>query len=365
MSSWFKAWLNRIRAQKGAFTLEATLVMPVVIAVVLTIGMLMRVVSIHGMMQHALLEVSRELGKYSYVYSLDAVQDTQAERNGFLDFFEMEEEGAQWVKFLSAGKKDAQDHWQEKLLIGPLAKRMMKHHFTKGDQEDFHKRLKQIHVLDGVEGLSFEGSKLLEDGESIELVLNYQIQLPLPIKLLPELSMVHRATVRAWLGGEKWSGVKEDKRETDGEEYVWNAKGITRGKEIHKRLGQNLPHTFPVIRKFEDGKITGMRSIDLTAATYQDMRALERTIKEKINDVAQFEGATMKDIKISKEEVKEREVWIIFPKPDSLVTQAVAKVLMVCEAYGRNLGVEVQVIHYGVLETAAMDDEILNDAEKG
>jgi hypothetical protein len=165
--------------------------------------------------------------------------------------------------------------------------------------------------------------------------------------------------------GEKWSGYRGEENLKSSEEYVWNTHAMTRGIEIHQRLGQNLPYNFPSIRKFEAGKITGMISIDLTANTYvEDIRNLERLLKRKIDEVAKFEGASLRGITISKEDITEREVLIIFPKPESLITDSVRRVIEKYQNYAINQGVDLQIIHFGVLQGNGNQDEVLENEKE-
>lgn len=51
---------------------------------------------------------------------------------------------------------------------------------------------------------------------------------------------------------------------------VWAKDWSTRGMEIDAKLGGNLPPFFPTIDKFENGVVTSIKSVDLTAPTYQN-----------------------------------------------------------------------------------------------
>lgn len=59
---------------------------------------------------------------------------------------------------------------------------------------------------------------------------------------------------------------------------MWSLKPFERGVEIEKMLGQNLPSNFPVIDKFENGLATSIKSMDLSAKTYQNIATMDRTL---------------------------------------------------------------------------------------
>jgi RHS repeat-associated protein len=55
---------------------------------------------------------------------------------------------------------------------------------------------------------------------------------------------------------------------------VWDLGWSARGGAIEQTLGANLPRTFPVIDAFENGVANSIKSVDLTAVTYQAPDAL-------------------------------------------------------------------------------------------
>jgi hypothetical protein len=73
---------------------------------------------------------------------------------------------------------------------------------------------------------------------------------------------------------------------------AWALKWSERGLEIEAQLGGNLPRSFPTIDKFENGVATSIKSIDLSAATYQNTSALASKVRGYIDTVAGFKGAS-------------------------------------------------------------------------
>jgi hypothetical protein len=69
---------------------------------------------------------------------------------------------------------------------------------------------------------------------------------------------------------------------------VWRLGWSARGFEIETKLGANLARNFPVIDKFVRGTITSIKSIDLTAKSYQSVGALRSTITKYADEVARF-----------------------------------------------------------------------------
>jgi hypothetical protein len=71
---------------------------------------------------------------------------------------------------------------------------------------------------------------------------------------------------------------------------VWAMKPFARGRAVEQVLGTNLPGNFPAIDRFLQGTATSIKSLDLAAKTYQDTRALTRTVTRYIDGVAKFQG---------------------------------------------------------------------------
>jgi hypothetical protein len=71
---------------------------------------------------------------------------------------------------------------------------------------------------------------------------------------------------------------------------VWKLPATQRGLVIENALGKNLPGNFPVIDRFVNGTATSIKSIDLSAKSYQSMTTLNRTVTGYIDKVAAFQG---------------------------------------------------------------------------
>jgi RHS repeat-associated protein len=69
---------------------------------------------------------------------------------------------------------------------------------------------------------------------------------------------------------------------------VWGLNALERGLVIEKGLGGNLPKNFPVIDKLSDGVATSIKSVDLTAKTYNTGNGLFNTLKGHVNTLSSF-----------------------------------------------------------------------------
>ncbi|WP_347053585.1 DUF6443 domain-containing protein [Flavobacterium olei] len=73
---------------------------------------------------------------------------------------------------------------------------------------------------------------------------------------------------------------------------VWMANAFERGRRIETMLGENLGWNFPTIDKIKDGVATSIKSMDLTAGTYQKGNSVLNTLKGYINKLDDFTSAT-------------------------------------------------------------------------
>lgn len=87
------------------------------------------------------------------------------------------------------------------------------------------------------------------------------------------------------------------------------------------RLGRTLHPNFPTIDKFSDGVATSIKSIDLNAATYQDATRLAYRVRQYINDVSEFDGATWANYEVNSSEIKRRAVSLAIPKGSMTTAQ--------------------------------------------
>ena len=69
---------------------------------------------------------------------------------------------------------------------------------------------------------------------------------------------------------------------------IWALDQFARGRAIEQSLGMNLPSNFPVIDKFLNGIATSIKSLDINAASYQNLSTLKNTLTGYVNSVANF-----------------------------------------------------------------------------
>jgi hypothetical protein len=126
-------------------------------------------------------------------------------------------------------------------------------------------------------------------------------------------------------------------------EDVWTKGPVVRGEIIEKELGQNLHQNFPTVDRFKDGIVTSIKSLDLSAPTYQRPTTLSRILRGYVDKVAGFEKGTLGKDVIKSSEVTGRALDLAIPSGASSTQQAILKEII---SYGqsKNVAVNIKVI---------------------
>ena len=102
---------------------------------------------------------------------------------------------------------------------------------------------------------------------------------------------------------------------------AWEPGWAARGLYFSEQLGADLPATFRTIDSFSNGIATSIKSIDLSAATYQDAARLTYRLNDYIGKLAMYEGSKMGDIAIGSSEISGRVLSVAIPKGSMTAAQ--------------------------------------------
>lgn len=125
---------------------------------------------------------------------------------------------------------------------------------------------------------------------------------------------------------------------------VWTLGWAARGRAIEQQLGANLAPNFPVIDRFEDGMVTSIKSIDLSAATYQDAARLAARIDTYVDQLVGFEGRTSGPEVITAKDIGGRTLEIAVP--EGSVTAAQQAAIEAAQDRAAGLGVSLIIIPF-------------------
>ena len=125
---------------------------------------------------------------------------------------------------------------------------------------------------------------------------------------------------------------------------AWKAGWGARGDYFSEALGANLPRNFRGIDRWENGTATSIKSIDLTAATYQDAARLTYRLNDYVDKIALYEGGKMGTIEVESSAITDRVLSLAIPKASMTAAQRVA--IEAARSRARALGVELRVTEF-------------------
>lgn len=407
-------------ATKGAATLEAATVLPLLLCAFFSVVFLIKTVYTYSLIQHSLSETATEIASAGYIYHIsgirdlhDTVRDTINDRTDLLkdqvesvvDAYDYlcgsgigpygdtgESSGSSvtigdlnekfgrifdYSRNIAADPLDeiktivcyiaggAFDDAKTQLFI-PIVRRYMKKHLITEDIPDVDERLRYLNIVNGFSGLDFSESSFLSDrNEDIDIVVCYRIRLPLPVNFAGELEIVQRARAKAWLGGDTKKGVLGDDGDTSAaDDDVWSLSNFQRGLKLRRMFGANLPNSFPVIARFDAGRAVMIKSMDLTAASYQDGNTAEKTLKGYLKELEKFQGQEKPwgsdGIVIRKEDIRQKELILIIP--ENKLSDRNEALLNDIVRYADSMGINMNIERYGMKRIEDNADES-NDKE--
>jgi hypothetical protein len=396
---------------RGSITIEAAIVLPVFICVVISLAMLIKLVYIHDIIQHSIDEAANELAAYAYIYHISDIKEIddsikenlgehaeQAEEHieTVVDAFDTLENAytrssdfveevdstlASEISFISKANQiinqasstyregqqisqqgiDAVNNLYEvfkvvgknpkaeaeslawmlskglysdaKTIIAvPVVKYTVKKYLQKSESEDLDSTLRKLNVYNGFNGLDFYSSTFFQENEDIDIVVKYRVELPLPVQVLPEIYMVQRSTVRAWLNGGDGTNMKESS--------IWDLPNKQRGMKIEELYGGNLPYDFPYIDIYDSASKTGtsIKSINLNSKSYQDKANLNRMLEQYVEDIGTRDTINYKQ---EKYDIKVKKLILVIPKGS--INEHNRDVLEQVKSYADHNGIDLTI----------------------
>jgi hypothetical protein len=122
----------------------------------------------------------------------------------------------------------------------------------------------------------------------------------------------------------------------------WAQDWATRGNQISRMLGENLPRNYPTFDRYSNGIATSIKSIDTSAVTYQSARALERVVGSYIRSAANGVLRNWGAAQLEGRPIVQRVLRVAIP--DSPLSAAKAQVLNDMIRVGATQGVQVEYV---------------------
>lgn len=99
---------------------------------------------------------------------------------------------------------------------------------------------------------------------------------------------------------------------------IWDETNFNRGIYFRNEFGANLPFSYPVIAGWNNGTATSIKSVDLTAPTYESDEEIVDKISRHIDELAGFSGTEepwgQDKISIDESDISSRELIVIIPE---------------------------------------------------
>ena len=184
------------RRTNGSLTVEAALVLPIFIFAILTFIYLLQILIHHNNIQDAITDIGLDVAKYGYVSELIKDNDTDSNRSSASTNQENQK---------TATNPDNINKPVEGIVSSTLAKAIFR-----GIDNGFYKlsllskidveAVNKSAIKNGFNGIHTYFSSYMEENDEVNIVLNYNIKIPLLFIDLDDFQIVQRVKLKAWNG---------------------------------------------------------------------------------------------------------------------------------------------------------------------
>jgi hypothetical protein len=165
---------------KASLTVEAALVLPIFLYLMIAFLYFIQIFTIQEQIQTAITKMGLTLSKAAYFYK---------------DFPDINEaicfDKSIFGSDIDVGLSDITDNVMSGGMLELYAKKYL-------DTAQINRSC----IMDGFKGISFLYSSITNDQDKIDIVARYQVHIPVKIFNLGEITLLQRATFRAWTGYE-------------------------------------------------------------------------------------------------------------------------------------------------------------------
>jgi hypothetical protein len=165
---------------KASLAVEAALVMPLFLFALITFLYFIQIFTLQEFIQSNITKMSLSMAKTAYVYE---------------DFAGMEEALNFDETILGTEIEIGLGDFAKSLVDQAILKLYSKRYLDVD-------RVNHSCIRDGFEGISFRDSEILKEDDAIDIVVRYQVFLPIKIFSFKNMEMLQRVRVRAWTGFE-------------------------------------------------------------------------------------------------------------------------------------------------------------------
>lgn len=185
--------LIRNKKYSGSMTLEAAILLPLFLFFMITILSLMDMLYFYGILEQRLHQIAKKMAVYAPATGL--------------------------ASEILAGNTEDNEINADSEDIGSIAATILGEQYVKNNLINglMQQELRSSGVVGKSEGLSFLYSRIMTEGDVIDLVVSYEIEPQNNFFFLPAYQVLNRCRVRAWTGYE----VASDNANDSGERMVY------------------------------------------------------------------------------------------------------------------------------------------------
>lgn len=197
-----------MKDERGSVAVEASLSFTMFVLALVFFINLIGVVTLQSKVEYALHQTAKEVSMISYIYGLtnldDSIGNIKNEINGFIENFtgQLSEKSSFFDQYLSEYVNI--DINVEASLFNSICHKVFESYLG-SDSEKVDQYLKKHHIKNGIKGIDFSQSSFLEDGETIDLVVQYRYDYKmLNFSVFDNgLLLKQRAMTKIWSDGDK------------------------------------------------------------------------------------------------------------------------------------------------------------------
>lgn len=170
---------KNLKVACGSLTVEAALVLPIYIYIMIAFLYFLQIIRLQEMLQNAITETGFFTAKYAYVYD-------------YIKEYETEE---------PEDNKNLEEDTSESSIEAAIAK-TIDSTFYKIKMKDYLNvnLLNQFCIKGGYSGIHTNLSAFMDEEEAIDIILTYDIRLPLLFIHIKDIPMMQRVRLRGWSG---------------------------------------------------------------------------------------------------------------------------------------------------------------------
>lgn len=167
-----------------------------------------------------------------------------------------------------------------------LARCLMEKNLAESPGEDPNEFLERYHVVNGLDGLDFQGTSLMNPAneDEIQLVVTYKVKVVQLLNIDVDFTFTQCAKTKAWGSGISLDPERNKPKEEEEEESLWDIKSTTlRGQQIVAK--ERAKRKFPYVGEGFDGydaaknQLTTIISLNTFEKSYQTVSLIKSKIK--------------------------------------------------------------------------------------